>query len=262
MINLILISIVATAQSLPGEEIWSSNKTPNSKQEEKAAPTKSFKPKAKATRLNNANIPKEYLTSHKRESNQSLLIQAPKGTNEVFLGIKVGDIVNVLVRHSVIAFPDEKSPVISEVVSGPLRGYKLIGESYLEPNSKRIFININTVALGHHIYSTKAVGVSEEGQPGIVGKYHSREAEYFTGDFIASFAAGYFDSLVPRRTNVFGQIEHDPTVDNAVKKGLANGALSTAERFRNKLKKVPEFSEVQGSFNLKIMILEQVKNLN
>jgi hypothetical protein len=42
-----------------------------------------------------------------------------------------------------------------------------------------------------------------------------------------------------------------------VKKGLASGALSTANRFREKLKKVPEFSEIRGPFEIQILILEQ-----
>ena len=86
--------------------------------------------------------------------------------------------------------------------------------------------------------------------------------KHFAGDFVASFAAGYFDGLVPRRSNFFGQPEVDSSVDSAVKKGLASGALSTADRFREKLKKVPEFSEIKGPFNLKILILEQVKTTN
>ena len=56
-----------------------------------------------------------------------------------------------------------------------------------------------------------------------------------------------------------GQVVEDSSVDTAVKKGLASGALSTADRFREKLKKVPEFSEIKGPFNLKILILDQAK---
>ena len=59
-----------------------------------------------------------------------------------------------------------------------------------------------------------------------------------------------------------GQVVEDSSVDTAVKKGLASGALSTADRFREKLKKVPEFSEIKGPFNLKILILDQAKLIN
>lgn len=289
---LLLIGLFCSAKDLPGEEIWvappvvevklptanvvspttvanppaASDPVKSSEATFKSNPV-ATKKKAKRTttqqsQLVSGNIPNEYLVASARQSTVSELVQPPKGSSELFRGIKVGDILEVSVPHSVIAFPDEKSPVIGSADSGQLSGFKFVGESYLEKNSKRIFINFSRLVIGQQIFDLKGVGVSSEGQPGITGEYHSREAEYFTGDFIASFAAGYFDGLVPRRTNAFGQIETDQSVDSAVKKGLASGALSTAERFKEKLKRVPEFSEIKGPFNLKILVLEQAKTTN
>jgi hypothetical protein len=101
--------------------------------------------------------------------------------------------------------------------------------------------------------------VSEHGQPGLSGEYYSRETEYFAGDFITRLAAGYFDALIPRRTNVFGQTETDATVDNAVKKSLAGASISSSERFRDKLKRVPEFSQLKGPLDIQVMILDEAK---
>lgn len=265
---LLLLSSLAFAGDIQGEEIWIAPARKEVKSEQPASlpnQKKVTKPKSfskSAITQSVANIPSEYLVSINRESNSSELIQPPKGSSEVFRGIKVGDILEVKVSHSVIAFPDEKAPVVGIVDSGQLSGFRFVGESYLEKNTKRIFINISRLVMGQQIYELKGVGVSSEGQPGLAGEYRSREAEYFAGDFIASFAAGYFDGLVPRKTNVFGQLETDSSVDSAVKKGLASGALSTADRFREKIKKVPEFSEIKGPFNLKILILEQGKTTN
>lgn len=263
----LLLGLIASASELQGEEIWTApqaqvpTQTIQTTQPPKVK-NKTTKKTTATQSTGDANIPSEYLVSLSRESTASELIQPPKGSVDVFRGLKVGDIVDVKVSHSVIAFPDEKAPVVTVSESQHLSGLKFIGESYLEPNTKRIFINISRLIIGQNIYNLKGVAVTSEGQHGLSGEYHSREAEYFTGDFIASFAAGYFDGLVPRRTNVFGQVESDNSVDSAVKKGLASGALSTAERFRDKLKKVPEFSEIKGPFNLKILILEQAKITN
>lgn len=264
---ILLISLLSQAKNLEGEELWSAEPPPQIRVEEITSKEKSEplenkkvtskKSKGSQTLSGPSNLPSQYTKSLLRESNKSELIQPPKSATELFKGLKIGDLLMAQVRHSIIAFPDEKAPVVAEFQSGPLMGLKLIGESHLEPNSKRIFIEFNKLIQGHQIYSIKGVGVSAEGQPGLVGEYHSREAEYFTGDFIASFAAGYFDGLIPRRTNVFGQVETEPSVDTAVKKGLASGAMSTAERFKEKLKKVHEFSEIQGPLFLKILILEQ-----
>lgn len=264
----LLLSTFAFARDIQGEEIWTAPSRIEVKSEQPASPsiqkkvTKSKSSSKSAITQSVANIPSEYIVSMHRDSNSSELIQPPKGSNEIFRAIKVGDIIEVRVPHSVIAFPDEKAPVVGTADGGQLSGFRFIGESYLEKNTKRIFINVSRLVMGQQIYEVKGVGVSSEGQPGLTGEYHSREAEYFAGDFIASFAAGYFDGLVPRKTNVFGQLEIDSSVDSAVKKGLASGALSTADRFREKLKKVPEFSELKGPFNLKILILEQAKTTN
>jgi hypothetical protein len=203
-----------------------------------------------------SNLPQDYATGFQRQSTASELILPPKGAIDTLQSLKVGEKLEARISHSVIAFPDEKSPVIAELTENKFRGYKLIGESTLEPNSKRVFINFQRVAIGNKIYFLKAAGLSDEGQPGLSGEYHSREAEFFAGDFISSFVAGYFDGLIPRKTNVFGQTEADPTVDTAVKKGIASGAMSSSERFREKLKKIPEFSEIKGPFNIEILILD------
>lgn len=260
-----LILSTAIAQTLQGDEIYVSPQIqkiePVENKNEDMPIHKIKKGVAKPnTSSTPSNLPLEYLKSNGRVSNNSELIQTPKGSRELFKGLKVGDSLDLTVNHSVIAFSDEKAPVVAYAPFGSLRGLKFIGESYLEPNTKRIFINFSQVVQGHTIFNFKGVGVSDQGQPGLIGKYHSREAEYFAGDFIASFTAGYFDGLIPRKTNVFGQIQEDTSVDDAVKKGLSSGALSTAERFREKLKKVPEFSELQGSFNLKVLVLEQAKS--
>jgi len=260
---LLVFSTIALAADLPGEQVYVLP-TPNAPAIREDALKTSSKVKGvrHALKPQGSNLPGEYLITNGRQSTTSELVQPVKGSLEVFRGLKVGDSLDLFVDHSVIAFPDEKAPVVAKAESGQYRGLKFIGESYLEPNSRRIFIDFTRVVLGDRIFNIKGMGVSSNGQPGLTGNYHSREGEYFAGDFISSFVAGYFDGLVPRKTNAFGQIETDTTVDSAVKKGLSSGGLSTAERFRQKLKKVPEFSELKGPFTLKILILDQAKTTN
>ncbi|MCE3009740.1 MAG: hypothetical protein LW875_03915 [Proteobacteria bacterium] len=253
MMTLLLYSTLLNASELPGEPLWEAptRVTPTV---ETPKPLKPRKPSQSI--IESSNLPTAYSKTTGRQSTQSELILPRNGITETLSAIRVGDVLELTVNHSVIGFPDEKAPVLGIVESGSFRGARFLGDSYLEQNSRRIFINFHRLVLGPAIYRLSGVAVSEVGQPGLTGVYHSREAEYFTGDFIASFAAGYFDGLVPRRTNVFGQVEADTSVDAAVKKGLSSGALSTAERFKEKLKKVPEFSEIQGPFKIKILILE------
>lgn len=212
---------------------------------------------ARESEPSGGNLPSIYMVASGRESTQSELIQPRAGIQDVFKQLKVGEKLEAVIDHSVIAFPDEKSPVVAKLTNRRFQNIKLIGESQMEKNSHRIFIDFTRVVVGDKIYQIRATGLTASGQPGFMGEYHSREAELFSGEFLASFVAGYFDGMVPRHTNAFGQQETDATVDSAIKKGLSAGAMSTADRFREKLKRVPEFSELRGPIDIEVLILEQ-----
>ncbi len=160
----LLLSALAFAGDIQGEEIWTA---PVVLKVEQAASTKPENKVIKSKHVSRStvsrpqsNIPNEYLVSISRESNNSELIQPPKGSSEIFRGIKVGDIIEVKVSHSVIAFPDEKAPVLGAADNGQLSGFRFVGESYLEKNTKRIFINISRLVMGQQVYEVKGVGVS------------------------------------------------------------------------------------------------------
>lgn len=183
-------------------------------------------------------------------------------TKEENLGsVRSGDVFEIEIDHSIIAFPDEKAPVVGKILSGPMQGSKVFGFSSLELNSKRILIEFTRVSNHQATYEIKASATTEEGAVGFIGEHHSREEMYFAGDFLSSFVAGYFDAQVPRSRNAFGQLEEERSVDSAFKKGLSSSAMASSERFREKLKKVPEFSELKGPIKAKIMIYESGKRL-
>ena len=187
---------------------------------------------------------------------KSKLVLSTETKQEKLLSVRAGDTARIEISHSIIAFSDEKAPVIALVKSGPLSGAKLFGISSLEKNSKRIFIEFERVSFSGSTYEIKASAITENGTQGFVGELHSHESEYFAGDFISSFVAAYFDAQVPRTTNAFGQIQDDRSVDSAFKKSLATGAMSSAERFKEKLKKAPEFSELRGPLRATLLIYE------
>ena len=202
-----------------------------------------------------ANIP-AYFSYGKGPELHSKIVLSTDTKQERLLTVKAGDTARIEITHSIIAFPDEKACVVAAVKSGALTGAKLFGSSTLEKNSKRIFIEFERVSFGGSTYELKASAVTDEGVQGFIGEHHSRESGYFAGDFISSFVAAYFDAQVPRTTNAFGQIQDDRSVDSAFKKGLASGAMSSADRFKETLKKVPEFAEISGPIYAKILIYE------
>lgn len=235
--------------------------------EAKSTLTKTVKAETKARILNSRKITSEslekdsgnlpvYFGSPSESEIRSKIVLSTETKQEKLMSVRAGDTVKIEIPHSIIAFTDEKAPVVGIVKSGPLSGAKLFGRSSLEKNSKRIFIEFERASFSGSTYELKGSAITDTGTQGFIGEYHSRESEYFAGDFISSFVAAYFDAQVPRTTNAFGQIQDDRSVDSALKKGIAAGAMSSAERFREKLKKTPEFSEIVGPIRAQILIFE------
>lgn len=209
-----------------------------------------------------SNLPSYFSHAQEHKSEIKTAVILPTDTKqEKLLLVRSGDTARIKITHSIIAFPDEAAPVVASILSGPLTSAKLYGESILEPNSQRIFVEFKRVSFAGSTYEIKAKAFTRYGGPGFVGEYHSQEGMFFTGSFLSSFVAAYFDAQVPRSTNAFGQVVDDRSVDAATKKALAAGAMSTAERFKQKLQKVPAFSELKGPVEAEIIISETGQRL-
>jgi hypothetical protein len=167
-----------------------------------------------------------------------------------------------VIPHSLVAFLSEKVPVIARVRDKKYLGLVLIGFTRLEPNSKRIFVEFTELQKGEEGYKILASGFDFDGRPGISGTHHSREKEYFWGEFVSSFVAGYFESLVPKESTIFGTQIEKPSMDNAIKRGVSTGLMSSADRFKEKLKMAPEFTETQGPVPVKVIMVQGPKTAN
>ena len=233
-------------QAIKTQSQPTTNKTPNQKRMAASSAEKKSDP---------GNLP-NYFEPPKGAEIRSKVVLSTDTKQEKLMSVRSGDTAKIEIPHSIIAFSDEKAPVVGIVKSGPLTGAKLFGNSSLEKNSKRIFIEFERVSFSGSTYELKASAITELGTQGFTGEYYSQESKYFAGDFLSSFVAAYFDAQVPRTTNAYGQIQDDRSVDSAFKKGLAAGAMSSAERFREKLKKAPEFSEIAGPIRASVLIYE------
>jgi hypothetical protein len=206
-----------------------------------------------------SNLPTHYLVSQfsKQTDTESFTLLPTDSVKEKLKSIRPGDILRAQVEHSVIAFADEKAPVVARIMSGSLASSRLVGFSRLESNSNRVFIDFELLSPKSKTssFSFKGTALTELGTPGFEGIYHSKEAKYFAGDFISTFMAAYFDAQVPKYMNPFGGTIEDTSMNSATKKALSQSAMSSAERFREKLKKFPEFSELKGPFEIQVLVL-------
>ncbi len=187
----------------------------------------------------------------KNPSEGGQILVAKTNSHKIPNWIYPGKIFNGKILHSVLAFPDERVPVVALLTNYSSR---LLGLAKLERNSKKIFIEFSSITISGVTYPISATALTDLGSPGFFGKYYSKEFSLFGADFISSFVAAYFEGLKPKTTNLLGQEINTNSVDSAVKNGLSEGALSSSERFKEKLKKVPEFSELLGPRPIKILI--------
>lgn len=206
------------------------------------------------------NLPSEYargVSPFSIEESPVVLPQNKVGTK--FGALRSGDLVQATITESVFAFADSKSPVRALIQTGPLKGSILIGEASLEANSKRIQIEFKKFRDPFHkdIFQLQASAMDEKGILGLVGSLVSNEGKYFAAEVIAAGAAGYADSTISRTQNLLGGSSEVPSEDTFAKKALTSALSKTADRFSEKLKKVPEYSILEGPIQIQILILDQ-----
>lgn len=264
-ISLLLVSNLALAESSPlqGQTIFLLEENELKKSE---IMDQNPKPRTNTNKVKinssskKSNLPHYYLSRREpiNQRTESLVVYPTDSLKETLRTLKPGSVLKALVDHSVIAFPDEKSPVVARTLSGLFSGSRLVGFSRLEKNSNRIFIDFEVISPQGKASSFKFKGsaLSETGSNGFEGIHHSKETKYFAGDFISTFIAAYFDSQVPRYLGPFGGQVEDTSLTSATKKAMAASSMASAERFREKLRKVPEFSELKGPLDIQILVLE------
>lgn len=186
----------------------------------------------------------------KHNSNQIL----PNNAKQALEKVAIGDTFDAVINHHIIAFNDEKAPILAVITNGKLKGYRALGEAKLNDTNESVFIEFKALAKTGQSYTMSASGLNEIGQTYFTGKYYSNESGLFAGTFISSFVAAYFEGLVPTTTNFFGQVQQDNSVDSAIKKGMAGASIETANMFREKLKKAKSFCEIKSPLKIKILI--------
>lgn len=207
-----------------------------------------------------SNLPKYYRNTY--VSNEYNTLTPDENIKSVDLNLSLGDELPAIINHSIIAFPNEKAPVIAQIYKGQFKGATLIGESIFEDNSKRILVEFKYLKVSNKkIYRINGKTLNSQKKYGIYGEHVTNELKYFSGDLISSMVAAYFDSRVPTNYNLLGQEIKDTSVDSAFKKGLSSGAMASAERFREKLKNASEFIEAKGPIEINVLLTDQVRNL-
>ena len=156
--------------------------------------------------------------------------------------LKIGSHTGVQITHRVLGLSSKQLTVSATLLGSSCRSCYLVGKASLDARAERVFIKFDRFvdSLGA---STAIVAefFSSVGEEGIQVEIESNKTGLFTGNLLSSFVAAYFDGLIQRTNGPFGTVTEQATVDTALKKGLAAGAISSAEQFKSELSKDSAF---------------------
>ena len=175
-----------------------------------------------------------------------------------------GEVVFAEIKESLIAFNDAKAPVRAIIKSGKLKDSILIGEATLEKNSKRILIDFKKLRINssNQNYEVTGYALDQKGILGIEGELISDENKFFAAEFLSAAAAGLADASIERNQNALGNYVEKTSPDTLGKKALVSALSTTTNHFSEKLKKAPEYSILEGTFEIQVLITEQPTLIN
>lgn len=210
------------------------------------------------------NLPNYYLVRGHFSSENSPVVLPSQKQNVKSNDLLSGEVIRAEIKESLIAFNDAKAPVRAVISSGKLKGSVLIGEATLEKNSKRILIDFRKLRAinSNQNYDVIGYALDEKGILGLEGNLISGEDKYFAAEFLSAAAAGVADASIERNQNAYGNYVEKPSTDTLAKKALVSALSTTTNHFSEKLKKAPEYSVLEGTFELQVLITEQPTLIN
>lgn len=220
--------------------------------------------KAVPTLTQSGNLPSYFSGRGHFTTENSPVILPTQKQNIKSNDLQSGEVIFAEIKESLIAFNDAKAPVRAVISSGKLKGSVLIGEATLEKNSKRILIDFKKLRTtgGNQNYDVTAYALDNKGILGLEGNLISGEGKYFAAEFLSAAAAGVADASIERNQNAYGNYVEKPTGDTLAKKALVSALSTTTNHFSEKLKKAPEYSVLEGTFEIQVLITEQPTLIN
>ena len=196
---------------------------------------------------------------------ESLMSIAPRG-------LRMGDMIDVQISESVIAWEGGFLNLNSNQMEAPVRGtfqekntgtvWVLMGEARLDPRTDRVSIRWSRMrkdASDPQEYSFEGVSMGEDGAMGLQGEVHSKEGLLFAGEVISAGAAGMTEAGLDKRESLrTGEMVETKSESNLIKRALIAALGKTGERFSDKLKSSQRFSFVRGPVRTQVLITKSL----
>ncbi len=167
-----------------------------------------------------------------------------------------GDILEASLEQSVKASSTVPTRVRARITRGRFKGAFVLGMATFDRELKRILFAFERLRLPANdaTYALKATGLAPSGQVGLEGDHHTQEGPYFAGEIVAAAAAGFADATTQRTQTALGTYQTEPTLANAGKQGAVQALSKTAERFAERSRTAPEYTEIEAGREIQIIV--------
>jgi hypothetical protein len=208
------------------------------------------------------NLPKYYV----RKSSSPEISGEIKGTllapKEVLIGLdslRVGDRVTIRIEQSITASPGVPTPIRAEILGGQANHSILIGEAKLDRELKRVLVDFSKIRVhpSAEVFELKAQALSQSGEVGLIGEYHSEDGKFFLASVASGFLAAFTDSQINRSQTAIGTYVQEPSLANSAKAGAAGALLQTSNRMTERASLAPEYTTTEAGQVVSAIITEE-----
>lgn len=243
--------LLATLDLFARESLYRAEEPQATQESEEVVPKKESRPKKPTTQKQpppTGNLVAE-MSEAERSTGGAGAVIIPKGPVR-HPSLKPGKSLIAEIEHTVVVFPESKTPVVARILSKGFEDMILIGEATLEKNSKGIAINFDRLShqKENSIFQIKGSAQTE-------GEYHTNSDKLFVAEFLSAAAAGFVEASVQREQAVLGNYVETPSVENQAKRAGAGALAKSGERFAERVRSAREFSVLRTTI-VHVLVLE------
>lgn len=207
-----------------------------------------------------SNLPDYYLDEDPPENPAFTKPWRVVGTTEQtrIYGLNTGTKAMARINQDILVSPGTPQPILADLVTGPYKGARLLGEATLERDLHRVLVKFHHISHDGDQIKIAANTLDHGGKVGITGEYIAEDKALIAGSFLSTFLSGFTDSSVERHRDATGNYVDEPTVTNQAKKGLTATLSKAADRMESRANQMPGYTMVKGPVLVQV-IFEEVR---
>ena len=175
--------------------------------------------------------------------------------------IKAGEEFKISLDDVIYAIEDNPTPITGVVLSGKLIGSRVIGSTYLEPQSKSILVKFNKLytkdGVEYEIMANAYEGSNVTFKP---TKYVSNKNRLLFSSVLSAFSSAYLNSKVRTQQSLLGSYQSTDTRSSTYA-GARDGAEKVSDHFQNAFKNSKDFAYLVSKKVYTLKLLSSPKSV-